>query len=99
MAKLGWIREVDCGNVPYYICPWCKNEQEFQSKHCMECGKRVITDDDIEEMKGTELRKDIPEYICFQYDCIYHDGMAGDCPFHPNPYELYCHNYRLIPEE
>lgn len=99
MAKLGWIRKVDCGNVPYYICPWCKNEQNFQSKYCMECGQRVITDDDIEEMKGTELRKDIPEYICFQHDCIYHDGMTGNCPFHPNPYELYCHNYRLIPEE
>ena len=86
-----WKTTVDFGNCAHYICPYCGEEQDWQSKFCPDCGKRVKTDEEIEYEKGTEIRKDAPECICVRHECFY--NIAGVCKNPPSPASLYCYNY------
>ena len=86
-----WKIEIDCGNCARYICPYCNEENDWQSPHCPMCGRKLISAKEIEEAKGSELCEDIPEYMCIQYDCEFNHG--GECACPPSPYELTCSRY------
>ena len=86
-----WKIEIDYGNCERYICPYCNEENDWQSPHCPMCGRKLISSKEIEEAKGLELRKDIPEYLCIQDDCVF--NHCGECFCPPSPYELTCSRY------
>lgn len=41
-----WIREVDFGNVPYYVCSECGVESVADTNFCFECGADMRGDTD-----------------------------------------------------
>jgi len=85
-----WKKEIDYGNYPHYICPYCNEENSWQSPFCPMCGKKIKSED---ENDGLELNDDIPECLCFRDDCIYIDA-TGVCMNPSHPSELYCHYER-----
>ena len=38
IRKGHWKKEVDFGNVPYYVCSECGVESEADTNFCFECG-------------------------------------------------------------
>lgn len=86
-----WKIEIDFGNCERYICPYCNEENDWESPHCPMCGRKLRSSEEIEEAKGLELRKDIPECMCIQDDCMFNHAGVCSCP--PSPYELWCSRY------
>lgn len=86
-----WKREVDFGNVAYYVCPCCgygeDDRNAWQSPYCPECGTRL---EDDEKDNGTELVEDVP-LICVDFDCKhnYEGGLCRMAEF-VKPTELFC---------
>ena len=86
-----WKIEIDEGNHENYICPYCSEENDWQSPHCPMCGRKLRSSEEIEEAKGLELCKDIPECMCIRYDCMF--NQEGECTWPPHPGELTCSRY------
>lgn len=86
-----WKIEIDEGNHENYICPYCNEENDWESPHCPVCGRKLRSSEEIERAKGLKLRKDTPDCMCIRNDCMFNQG--GKCGFPPNPYELTCSRY------
>lgn len=86
-----WKIEIDDGNYERYICPYCNEENDWQSPHCPMCGRKLRSSEEIEEARGLALRKDIPDCMCIRNDCMLNRG--GECTWPPHPGALKCSRY------
>lgn len=37
-----WIKEVDFGNCPYYVCSECGEEDVADTNYCSNCGAKMV---------------------------------------------------------